>query len=94
MSSPERLLEMALDRARKKWSTSKNVAKGDWYEMTDEQVRSRIRDEIEELWQALSPCIHGDDCPRCDVDWDAIVDEAVDVFAFALMGADPRRGTK
>lgn len=84
MSNPERLLEMAMERARKKWSLPKNVSKGDWYNMTDYQILHRISDEISEL----NTEIHA---TGFNFDWEAIADEAADIFAFAIMGADTKR---
>lgn len=80
MSDPTRLVEQMLERSRRKLLAPKNLAKGSWLEMSDDQVRNRIYDETRELLEALKT-----------ENWESIADEAGDVYAFASMGADPNR---
>lgn len=81
MSDPERLYEMAEAAWKRKWANVKNLGKGTWLTMSDGEIVDRIADELNELGQALN----------VPDDWDDVVAEAVDVLAFALMGADPER---
>ena len=80
VSDPEGLLAALAARSRRKLMTSKNLAKGSWIDMSDEEILGRIREEINELLRAL---LFGS--------WDEIADEAADVYHFAGMGADPAR---
>lgn len=83
MSDPEPLILALTERSRRKLSAPKNLAKGSWVDMTNEEVRQRIVDELRELLDALR---YGS--------WDDIADEAADVYHFACMGADPERIAK
>jgi hypothetical protein len=81
MSDPTDLLKQMAERSSKKLNDPKNLAKGSWLDMTDEQIVNRIRGEMFELRVAL----------EAGVSWDDIADEAADVYHFASMGADPAR---
>jgi NTP pyrophosphatase (non-canonical NTP hydrolase) len=83
MSDPARLVDQMLERSRRKLLSPKNLAKGSWLLMTDEQIRTRIMDEIRELLAALE-----------NGTWEEIADEAGDVYHFASMGADPERSPR
>jgi len=82
MSDPTDLLRQLAERSERKLRSPKNMAKGSWVDMTDDQIVMRILDEVTELRVELS---------MCNPDWDSIADEAADVYHFAGMGADPAR---
>ena len=102
MSDPTELLEQMRERSAKKLNDPKNLVKESWYEMTDEQVRNRIIDEMFELAATLRLTLtvgpirnpwdpgklYG---PIKPIDWNEAASEAADIYHFASMGADPRR---
>ncbi len=80
MSDPINYLTIAFDAMRRKAYSPRNLAKGTWRFMTNEQLDRRIEDEIGELEEALAT---GNS--------ELILNEAVDILAFAAMRADPER---
>jgi len=77
-------LDRFVERLRANLGTPKNVAKGDWRDMSYYELLTRLRDELAELQEEID---HG---PQ-----GSIVMEACDVAAFAFMIADKaaeRRG--
>ncbi len=84
MSDPTSLLSAMHERSYRKLNSPKNLAKTSWFGLSDYEIRNRIRDEIAELEAELEK-------PIGEVSWDAVADEAADVYHFASMGADPRR---
>jgi len=83
MSDPRGYLMPIFNEMLRKAYSPKNLAKGDWHDMTDEQVRQRIRDEAHELLRAL-------DDPNTGIV--PILSECADVAAFGGILADPDRG--
>jgi hypothetical protein len=67
----------------KKAYAPKNLAKGSWTEMPDDEIDLRLLDEIKELQDAVFRANSAD-----------ILQEAADVLAFASMRADPDRTLK
>ena len=84
VSDPTSLIRQMFERSSRKLNSPKNLVKPSWIGMDDYEIRSRIRDEIAELEAELEK-------PIGEVSWDAVADEAADVYHFASMGADPRR---
>lgn len=94
MSDTFRLLVEMSERSRRKLTSPRNLAKGSWVEMTDFEIRQRIRDEMEELAVEIGLSFTTEPLDDVSVDWEKVANEAADVYHFASMGADPSRRSR
>jgi phosphoribosyl-ATP pyrophosphohydrolase len=82
MSDPRGYLLVAINAMLDKAYSPKNLSKPSWTDLTNEEVDNLIGEELNEFIDAFE-----------DGDTTAILNEAVDLLAFAAMRADPMRGT-
>lgn len=70
-------------RMAAKLGMAKNLRKRTWHKDMNEDLLSRLREETDELGDALADEFHGGKAER-----EKIIDEAADVANFAMMIAD------
>lgn len=78
----ESAVDWFAERMKQKLRKPENEAKGGWREDSLRALWHRLREETDELFEALD---------EDGVPWDHVIDEAADVANFAMMIADHAR---